>query len=335
METSKLRQAARIKIRYHIRRSLNRIDNEQLRRARGLLKTLKLQPLDVLYLGDSTTSFVGSGDTDRRQLKTMIGDALGTDVSYHVVDGPSFSPDIYDAYLQLLRAASQPPLVIVPLCVRVRVPPWIEHPVHGHKRALQELRKVDPFKGAWRVHAAFPSPTQEDFDEHRRVPYSTLLGEGTVDDYVSKIGEYGRSGRHDERVRMLYAYHHGGLLKTGSPAMEAVTRMGCTLRELGAPSVVYQTPVPVEKAVELFGTQMAERTAESFAVLNAAYRLGAGTDAPIIECGTSFSTDEFIDPSDASEHLNETGRRRLTDLIVTEVRARAVHPLEVPAALGR
>jgi hypothetical protein len=153
------------------------------------------------------------------------------------------------------------------------------------------------------------------------VPYSTLLGEGIVDDYVSKIHEYGRRGNHDERVRMLYAYHHGGLLKAGSPEMEAVTRMGCTLRELGAPSVVYQTPVPVEKAVELFGTEMAERTAASFAVLNAAYRLGAGADAHIIECGTSFSTDEFIDPRDASEHLNETGRRRLTDLIMTQVGA--------------
>ena len=99
-----------------------------------------------------------------------------------------------------------------------------------------------------------------------------------------------------------------------------MTRLGQRVKDLGLKAVVYQTPIPIEKGSELLGPRMAERAAQSFALMNEAYRLGAGADAHIIECGTSFSTSEFIDPDDATEHLNEFGRRRLTDLIVAEVK---------------
>lgn len=306
--------------RYLARKSLDRIDNEAVRRGRALMRALRKHPPDVLYLGDSTVSFVAPEDTDRRRLDTMIKDALGEEVSVHVVDGRGFNPDIYDAYLRLLEGVSVRPLVVVPLCIRVRTP-LTEHPVYGHKRALQKIRSADPSRGAWRLHGAWPKPTEAEFEAYYRLPYSTLLGEGFVGDYVKRINELERTAEDDdERVRMLYAYHHGGLLESASPKMEAVTRMGRTLRELGCAAVAYQTPVPVGTGAALLGPELAVRTAASFAALNEAYRLGAGEDAEIVESGTCFSADEFIDPRDATEHLNEAGRRRLTELIVSAVK---------------
>ncbi len=308
-----------VKAKHQVRRYLNRVDNEAVRRARSLLHALHHHPPDILYLGDSAVSFVGPQDADRRRLSTMVADSLGSGVSVHVVHGPSFNADIYDAYLGLLNGMPLPSVVVVPLCVRVRFSPWIEHPVHGHKRAIQRIRDLDPTRPSWHAHGAFRTPHKPDFEAFHRVAYSNLLGEKTVGDFVSQISAYERSGDHLARERLLYAYHHGGLLTAGTPAMEAVTVMGRTLRELGCTVVVYQTPVPVQKGAEHLGAEFRTRTAQNFAVLNGAYRLGAGEDAPIIESGECFSTDEFIDPHDATEHLNESGRRRLAEFIVNEI----------------
>jgi hypothetical protein len=309
-------------LRSRTRQTLDRIDNEQVRRARGLVRALRQGQPDVLYLGDSEMSFVAPYDTDRRRLGTMVADDLGPAISVRAVHGPSFNPDIFDAYLGLLRGTSHRPLVVVPLWTRGRFTPWIEHPVHGHKRATAAIRQIDPTRSSWRIHRVFAPPTQEEFDQFGRVLYETLLGEGTVDDYVAPIREHLRSGDEDRALRALYAYHYGGLLRAGSPEVEAVTRMGRTIRELGCAAVVYQTPIPVQMGAELLGPELAERTAESYAVLNEAYRLGAGEDSEIIESGTCFATDEFIDPNDATEHLNERGRRRLSGLVTDAIRRR-------------
>jgi hypothetical protein len=310
------------RLRYRVRRTLDRVDNEPVRRARGLLRVLRNHPPDVIYFGESTVSFIGPTDVDRRRLYTMVDDGLGPHVSMHVVHGASFSTDIFDAYLGLLKSTQHRPLIVVPLCVRFRFTPWIEHPVHGHKKALQRIREVDPTKGAWRVHGAWPRPNQVDFDEFHRVPFSSLLGDLTVGDYVTPIAEFQRSGDDVGRVRMLYAYHHGGLLELDSPVMEAVTQMGRTIRELGCPAVVYQTPVPLETGTTLLGQELADRTAASFAAINAAYRLGAGEGVEIIESGTCFTDSEFIDPADATEHLNEFGRRHLAEMILSAIKQR-------------
>jgi hypothetical protein len=305
--------------RQSVRGALDRVDNEQVRRARHLLQTLRRDPPDVLYLGDSALTHVAPGDTDRRRLKSMVDQGLGAGVSVHVVDGASFQADIYDAYLNLLYATEARPLVIVPLCIRVRFSPWLEHPVHGLKRPTARIRAVDAHRGAWRVRAAFPAPTRSDFETFSKVPYSNLLGERTVGDFVGPIRQFERSGDTASRTALLYAYHHGGLLTPATPAMDAVTRMGRTIRELGCRAVVYQTPVPVQMGSQLLGPALATRTTESFRVINEAYRLGAGAGAAIIESGTEFTTDEFLDPEDATEHLNERGRHHLADLIVAEV----------------
>ncbi|HEX3794080.1 MAG TPA: hypothetical protein VHV57_06240 [Acidimicrobiales bacterium] len=312
----------KIRLRSRVRRSMDRLDNEQVRRARGLLRALRTDPPDVLYLGDSMLSFVAAEDQDRRRLDTMVRDGLGAGTKMHVVDGASFHADLFDAYLRLLEATPHRPLVIVPLWTRGRSAAFMEHPVHGHKKAMRSIRQVNLAAGTWRVRGAWPRPTPAEFETFYAVPYPTLLGDLTVGDYVKPIAELARTGQEEERVKMLYAYHHGGLLTVDTPGMDAVTNMAKRIADLGCPVVVYQTPVPVETGVRFYGEQFAERTAASLRALNAAYRLGAGPDAEIIESGMSFAESEFIDPNDASEHLNERGRRRLADMIVQGVRAR-------------
>jgi len=69
----------------------------------------------------------------------------------------------------------------------------------------------------------------------------------------------------------------------------------------------------------LLGHELADRTLENYRLLGQAYRRGAGEDAQIIESGACFVTDEFIDPTDGSEHLNEKGRSHLASLLIGSI----------------
>ncbi|MCU1658466.1 MAG: hypothetical protein JWO57_3122 [Pseudonocardiales bacterium] len=305
---------------YHARRTMARLDNAEVRGARQLLTRLRTDPPDVLYLGDSALSFVSPADEDKRRLYTMVGDALGPDVSMHVLHGGSYHPALYTQYLRLAATTGARPLVIVPICVRVRTLPWIEHPIFGHKQATAFLHGLGPHVTPRQVRAGFPRPTPADFSSFHRLPHHTWAGELTVGDYIRRLKDPATHGLDERgRLKLLYAYHHGGLVPDEGEHIEAMTRMGRMLRELGCAVVAYQTPVPVQKGSELHGAQFAELATRNFAVLDAAYRAGLGADAEILQTGTVFGTEEFIDPRDGSEHLNQVGRDRLSEQIVAAV----------------
>ncbi len=311
-----------IRTKRRVRLVLNRIDDEPVRRARGLMKALRTAPPDVLWLGDSMLSVGAVDDTDRRRMQHMVAEEVGGNFTWRIIDGAGFNADMYNGYLNLLRGGPARPLLILPLAIRVRTP-LILHPVYGKRRSVERLRRIDPHKGWWRVHAAFPAATPEEFEAFYQLPYDTILGPGVVGDFVKPIKELERSGRDpDELLKLRLAYHHGSLLSHDGFGIDQITEMGRLVRELGCDAVVYEVPVPIERAVEYLGEDMRDRFRANFEVMRSAYREGAGADAPIIEAGMSFVTSEFADPDDATEHLNQVGRAHLSHLIAEQVKVR-------------
>lgn len=311
-----------IRSRRRVRVVLNRIDDEPVRRARGLMKALRTDPPDVLWLGDSMLAVGAVDDTDRRRMQDMAAEEVGGSLTWRIIDGAGFNPDMYNGYLNLLWGSPARPLLILPLAIRIRTP-LILHPVYGKRRSIERLGRINPHKSRWRAHAAFPPATSEDFEAFYQLPYDTILGPGVVGDFVKPIKELERSGRDpEELLRLRLAYHHGSLLSHDGFGIDQVTEMGRLVRELGCESVIYEVPVPIERAVEYLGPDMTDRFRANFELLRAAYREGAGADARIIEAGMSFVTGEFADPDDATEHLNQVGRAHLSHLIAEEVKER-------------
>lgn len=285
----------------------DRLDHPQLRDARRLIRS----DADVVMLGESVLVWVGPHDRDRRTLPVMVRDGLRPVATLVSVSGGGYHAELLAAYLDLLAGLPhRPRAVVLPLWLRGRLRPWIEHPRFGHHDALVRLRRVDPSSPAWRVRGSLRRGG--DWSAYYAVPYETLLGPGTVGDYVLPLK--GRQVTGDERLRLLYAYHHGGLVEPGG-----FTALATAARHLGVPVVAYQAPVPVVTGERVL-PGLTERVAHNFALADAAFR--SVLDVPVLQTGTSFAEDEFIDPADASEHLNAKGRRRLAELLVAEVRAR-------------
>jgi len=285
----------------------DRLDHPQLRDARRLLGTRA----DVVMLGESVLVWVGPHDKDRRTLPAMVADGLKPEWSLTAVSGGGYHADLLTAYLELLaRLPHRPRAVVLPLWTRGRLQPWIDHPRFGHHDALQRLRHLDPATASWRVRGSLKRGGN--WGAYYQVPYETLLGPGTVGDYARPLKDGSVTG--DERLRLLYAYHHGGVIEP-----TAFTALGRAAGALGVPVVVYQAPVSVATGERVL-PGLAQRVAENFAAADAAFR--AGLDVPVLQTGTAFGEDAFIDPTDGSEHLNEQGRRHLADLLVAELRER-------------
>lgn len=310
--------------RYKLRKRIERMDNPEVRNARKLLTAIRSEaPPDVVYVGDSTASFTAPGDVDKRSLAQMVDQALaaGSATSFSI-NGGSYHAELIANYLRLLETVVARPVLIVPLWIRGRYLPWIEHPVWGHQQAMALLQTITSSTPTRRVRGGFAAPASEAFSRYYALRYPTLLGDQSIGEYVRPLKDLARwHDDEDGRVRMLHGYHHGARLVPGSRELDAVRQLGSVIAKLGCPVVPYQTPVPVESGVGYFGTEFADLARENFLTLEAAFRDGLGRDVEIIQSGMIFPTAEFIDVAGADEHLNEVGRLRLTDLIVARVRA--------------
>ena len=115
---------------------------------------------------------------DRRTLPAMVADGLSP-LSLVAVSGGGYHAELLTAYLDLLaQLPHRHRAVVLPLWVRGRLRPWIDHPRFGHHDALVRLRALDPRTPAWRVRGSLDR--RGDFAGYYRTPYSTLLGDGTV-----------------------------------------------------------------------------------------------------------------------------------------------------------
>jgi hypothetical protein len=292
----------------------DRLDHPQLRDVRRLRSGTP----EVLYVGESVLTFVGPHDEDQRNLPTMLADDLDLGSRLLALHGGGYHADLLATYLEIAATLPhRPRVVVVPLWVRGRFLPWIEHPRFGHVDVLRRLSAFDP--AAPGPRGSLRRASTADFEDYYRRPHPTVLGDLTVGEYAQPLKA--RSLPRDEALRLLYAFHHGARLTQGSPAMDAVIRLGAAAKAMGCPVVAYETPLSVETGERVLGPEFRAVVEHNFAVMGAAYRTGAGADVEVLATGTAFSEQEFIDPTDGSEHLNESGRVRLAGLLAQGVRS--------------
>ena len=305
------------KARQRARRTVLRLDNRPVADARRLVRRLRRNPPDVLYLGDSQSIWVDPDDGDSRNLAQIISDELGAEVDVYTVAWAGYHNKLHEAYLRFVEATGARPLVLIDIGIRVTYRAWVEHPVHGHREAIAWLERADPTMPWWRIRAGFPRPGPEVWEDFYRWPHPTVLGDLTIGDYVRPLKNGALSP--EERWRLTLAYYHGGPLHPEDPGVRNAASVGRRLREVGCPVVAYHGAMPIERCVEILGPSMVDLVERNYEVLRGAYDEGYGPDATILQTGMAFSTDEFLE--DGSEHMNGRGRRRYGRILAEAIKA--------------
>lgn len=303
-----------------VRRFLDRLDNEEVRGARRLAIKARRGSLDVLHLGNSTTEWIDPKDTDRRPLFRMIADELVNPAGYLCGYGGSYDFELHDAYLRFALRVGAPKVVLVPLWYRGRFRPWREHPVFSRDRATEVIGALPADVPLWRIRRSFPRPMPEEWKQYQAIPFDTFAGLPTVGDYTSRLKDPANFADDPEaRTKLFYAYHLTHRIEDDLPELEAVERLGRTLRDSELAVVVYENPVPIDGGVQCWGEQFREVATANFAILRDRFLRGYGSHLDVVETGMTVPPAEFIDPSIADEHMTEVGRRRVRDAIVDAI----------------
>ena len=309
-----------------IRAYLSGIDDKEVRQARRLARAVRSSsPPDVVAFGDSVWGFRADYDVDKRKLPDMLDAELGSGVSMHRCDGAGYYSTLITAYLRVIEHSQARPVLLVPLCARFGSIAWSTHPWYLYPGAIEALGHIDPGAPLRRIHARRRLPGPETWDGYGSQVITTFAGTGPIDDLRGPLKDpVGHRLEEHERRRMLYAFHFGEHLDPANRGVLEVERMGQVLRGLGAPVVPYETCIPVDEGVALWGEQFRDNAAHNLQVMREALRRGYGEPIEVVRAGLIFERPEFIDPADGTEHLNEHGRIRLARLLADATRA-AMH----------
>jgi hypothetical protein len=304
------------------KRLLDRVDEKEVRQARRLAKALRTSPPDVIAFGDSNWVFQAPYDEDRRSLEAMLRAELGPEVSLLVCSGAGYHPLLIAAFVRLIARHGARPVLVVPVCARMTSDAWRYHPRYAYDRVAAIIDGFDATTPLWRMRASQSTPDPAEFERYEQMAITTWVGDTTVGELRAKIIAADDHGLHEtERRQLLYAYHHGETLREGQAALAEVEALGAALKGCGSAVVAFETTVPVDEGVALWGEQFRANVDRTFTMMRAALRRGFGAPLDIEETGLTFDRESFIDPADGTEHLNERGRHRVADLLAERIRA--------------
>lgn len=318
-----LRHVRRSVINPRIKKLRERLGDNEVRNAKRLLAALRSStPPDVVAFGDSNWVFRAGYDADQRNLPTMLAAELGPDVRLHVTASAGYYSTLIASYARLIELTGRKPVVIVPICARLASVAWTIHPRYTYAEAIEHIRRIEADTPTRKVKAVIPPPSPEDYARYGAAEITTWAGTMTIDELRAPLLDPAGHGIDEtERRRLLYAYHHGEHVEPGAPPLQWVEAMARQLRALDTEVVAFETTVPVEEGVALWGEQFRESAENTLRLMREAFRRGYGDPIDIIECGLTMERSSFIDPADGSEHLNEHGRRKIALLLADATRA--------------
>lgn len=305
--------------RERVREQRARYFNVELGHVRRARRRLRRRDLDVLYFGDSTTSFVAPDDADRRRLPAMLQDELAP-LRVETLFGGGYNQVLYREFVRLLDPTPQrPQLIVMSLCIRATTTVHVtEHPVHGYRASLELLKGLDGGRLPTAIRRN-PVPTVADYARFESLPVTTRWsGDRLIGDFRRELKD--RDGLDPAaRERSLFDYFHGEVVDPLHPGLTGWRALGKQLTAYGVPVVAYRNPVPVREGQRILGADFEQHVESNFAAIERAFLETAPAGTRVVDAGT-FETAEFLDPADATEHLNERGRLRLARAVAAEVR---------------
>ncbi|MDO7867852.1 hypothetical protein [Nocardioides jiangxiensis] len=293
----------------------------QVRQLRGVIRQMERGEIDVLYLGDSSSTFFGQDDADHRRLPEMLEAELGRRVT--LLAGPGYSPELYAEFVRLLATLPQRPKAVVltravRICYAVHVR---QHPEYGYRRSVETLRRVPDAQHHLRAFDRRNRRTPADMERFRALPVTTRWGRAsTVGGFLDQVR--GRRGGPEvlERQQALFDYFHGEPVTPDHPELVHLRILAERLRDYGVPVVHYWPPIPVHKGEQYFPGEFAGHVHAAYDVCRAPFEEVLGGQALLVESPFETPDDEFIDSADGSEHWNDAGRLRIARRIAELLR---------------
>jgi lysophospholipase L1-like esterase len=315
------------------RRITKRYSDVELRQLRALQRVYADSDApEVLIFGDSNMFWTVPGEADRRHMAQIIRDELGGNTRVHAVVGGGYNARIVIPFLSAVaKCKYQPKVVIVPTSTVMATNTWLAHPILGYEQVAANLQKViDSGKtkvrrlerpldyGGKNMHSAMPADPA--WDAYDRLPVPSLMGiKRTVGEARLMVNSMPQTRwQKIVRFRHMLDYHQAERLEADTPGVLLVAQMGQLIRDMGAASVAYVSPINYELAAKLLGPGLPDHIAHNVEVVRAAYQDAVGDTGAVVNAAFQAGADGFSDVA----HVKADGRRQLAASI-----AEAAKPL--------
>jgi hypothetical protein len=286
----------------------------------------------ILYFGDSVVERVSRNDVDKTPLGQMVANKLRGRYTADIVSYSAYRPQIYWALSRTLAFAKKKPgLIILPINLRSFSPQWDWNPSFDFEREISAINRynADPQKkmirlvptnqipvGFWKRRAFLRRKVQYPFSSFQR-----------INQFMDTIANKSKNPSDaDFRWRQIFIFHYLYRLEANHRQLIYLQKLLSFLHDLGIPVVSYLTPINYQAGVRYLGDVFKTLVLENVGKI---WRQMAGKPLSAISdtiymgpkltlANWTFMLTEnfFFHRNEPTEHLNESGRNKLSDGIV-------------------
>lgn len=288
----------------------------------GLLESFNntVSAPDILFFGDSVLLRVSRDDTDTDTLDRMLSKKLGSRLSLLSIAHTAYHMQVYKSLIRVLDVTKRKPkAVILPINLRSFSPQWDFYPAwqfHDEIRAVESYLSNPSLEIASVGEVAATSNLLRLFDA---IPVKYPLTElNRIGQFRSMIASKSKNENQKlSRLRQIFIYHYMHPLAEDHPKIKALEECVLMLSVLQIPLILYVTPINWEAGRKYVGREFIEAVKSNVNMISNRLsphqmdkKISFADFSILLEAGCFFSDDN------ATEHLNQQGRGRLTDEIM-------------------
>jgi hypothetical protein len=286
----------------------------------------------ILYFGDSVVERVSRDDVDKTPLGQIVANRLRPSYTTCVISHSGYRPGIYLALSRVLDSAKKKPsLVILPINIRSFSPQWDWNPDFDFEREIVAINRYhrDPQKkmirlvptnqipvGFWKRQAFLRREVQYPLSSCKRIRHFVDIIANKSKDPCAV----------DFRWKQIFIFHYLYPLEANHRQLGYLQTLLSFLRDLGIPVVSYLTPINYQAGVRYAGDVFKALVLENVgkilqrmagkplsAISDTIYK---GPKLTLADWTFLLTEKFFFHRNEPTEHLNESGRNKLSDGIV-------------------
>ena len=278
-------------------------------------------------LGDSVAERVSWNDYDDRTLAEFVTINLKDQTDVAAVSYGGFTLNIFHhLVLALEKMKHKPRLVILPINMRNFSPQWDLEPTWQFEPEVEQINRfisdpsLIPFIGQLPRETISPEVFNA-FDaisvEFTLSPFDRIAQFRLMISATPATEEQRRF-----RLRQIFIFHYTNRLVRGHRKLMALESILKLLRSMGIPFLAYLTPLNVDAGIRLVGDEFITSLHENVNVVS--HLVGeylADGRSVFKDWSETMRSEYFFYVDNATEHLNEAGRKILANAIAGEVTA--------------
>ncbi len=281
---------------------------------------------DAVYLSDSVNFWTHASDVDKRRISQFLGDDLPP-LKVMAIDGGCFQTEVFASCAELIKSLpTHIKFAVIPINMRSFSPYWVRQP----RMQFEELRCClhwgpTLYQGLMRPLSIFKAVNFSHISYQDYLKTPVFDGDkplGTVNDFTSLIrGENLTPQQQHDRFAYLYCYH----LTPEHRFLVGLRQTVQTFKEAGITPVCFIDALAYEEGTKWYGPEFCDRVKANIAVVQDVLKQD-GLQA--LDLSFFLTDDQFNYRPVITEHLKESGRRRVAARLAEEIRALKLYPLE-------